>query len=143
MTAPTWSRRVENIAETIRNANGKCVVLIGAGCSKSAGIPLAGELIREVELRFPFAFADVPPAERSNYNKVMSQLNTMERRQLLNRHIEAARINWAHLALAQLFATCKFDRILTVNFYPLLVLACAMAGFFPAIYYLATTERFR
>ncbi len=143
MTAPTWSRRVENIAETIRNANGKCVVLIGAGCSKSAGIPLAGELIREVELRFPFAFADVPPAERSNYNKVMSQLNTMERRQLLNRHIEAARINWAHLALAQLFATGKVDRILTVNFDPLLVRACAMAGFFPAIYDLATTERFR
>jgi NAD-dependent SIR2 family protein deacetylase len=36
-----WAREVEDITEAINNANGECVFLIGAGCSFSAGIPLA------------------------------------------------------------------------------------------------------
>ena len=143
MTSPTWTRKIEDIAEALHHAGGQCVVLIGAGCSKSAGIPLAGELIREVEQKFPMAHKRVPEADRRNYNKVMAELTTNQRRGLLDPHIDAARVNWAHLALAQLFATGKVDRVLTVNFDPLLVRACAMAGLFPAIYDLATTERFR
>ena len=143
MTSPTWTRKIEDIAEALHHAGGQCVVLIGAGCSKSAGIPLAGELIREVEQKFPIAHKRVPEADRRNYNKVMAALTTNQRRGLLDPHIDAARVNWAHLALAQLFATGKVDRVLTVNFDPLLVRACAMAGLFPAIYDLATTERFR
>ena len=143
MTSPTWTRKIEDIAEALHHAGGQCVVLIGAGCSKSAGIPLAGELIREVEQKLPNAHKRVPEADRRNYNKVMAALTTNQRRGLLDPHIDAARVNWAHLALAQLFATGKVDRVLTVNFDPLLVRACAMAGLFPAIYDLATTERFR
>lgn len=143
MTTPTWTRKIEDIAEALHHAQGECVVLIGAGCSKSAGIPLAGALIREVERSYAAAFARVPEADRRNYNKVMAALTTNQRRGLLDPHIDAARVNWAHLALAQLFATRKVDRVLTVNFDPLLVRACAMAGLFPAIYDLATTERFR
>ena len=143
MTAPTWTRKIEDIAEALHHARGECVVLIGAGCSKSAGIPLAGALIREVERNYGAAFARVPEPDRRNYNKVMAALTTNQRRGLLDPHIDAARVNWAHLALAQLFATGKVDRVLTVNFDPLLVRACAMAGLFPAIYDLATTERFR
>ena len=143
MTSPTWTRKIEDIAEALHHAGGQCVVLIGAGCSKSAGIPLAGELIREVEQKLPIAHKRVPEADRRNYNKVMAALTTNQRRGLLDPHIDAARVNWAHLALAQLFATGKVDRVLTVNFDPLLVRACAMAGLFPAIYDLATTERFR
>jgi hypothetical protein len=93
--------------------------------------------------KFPIAHKRVPEADRRNYNKVMAALTTNQRRGLLDPHIDAARVNWAHLALAQLFATGKVDRVLTVNFDPLLVRACAMAGLFPAIYDLATTERFR
>ncbi len=143
MPSPTWTRKIEDIAEALHHAGGQCVVLIGAGCSKSAGIPLAGELIREVEQKLPNAHKRVPEADRRNYNKVMAALTTNQRRGLLDPHIDAARVNWAHLALAQLFATGKVDRVLTVNFDPLLVRACAMAGLFPAIYDLATTERFR
>ena len=136
-----WKRKVEDVAEAVRAADGECVVLIGAGCSRSAGIPLAGELIREVEKAFPASHRRA--SDPRNYNKVMAELNTMQRRQLLNRHIDAARINWAHLALAQLFVREKIDRILTVNFDPLVVRACALVGLFPAIYDLATAERFR
>ena len=136
-----WKRKIEDVAEAVRAADGECVVLIGAGCSRSAGIPLAGELIREVEEAFPAAHRRA--SDPRNYNKVMAELNTMQRRQLLNRHIDAARINWAHLALAQLFVREKIDRILTVNFDPLVVRACALVGLFPAIYDLATAESFR
>ncbi|MBP8265931.1 MAG: hypothetical protein KAX47_05210 [Zoogloea sp.] len=136
-----WKRKIEDVAEAVRAANGVCVVLIGAGCSRSAGIPLAGELIREVEKNIPSAYRRA--SDPRNYNKVMAELNTMQRRYLLDRHIEAARINWAHLALAQLFVREKIDRILTVNFDPLVVRACALVGLFPAIYDLATAESFR
>lgn len=143
MTTPRWSRTIENLVQTIRNAKDPSVVLIGAGCSKSAGIPLASELIREVSQKFQAAYTSLPEADRQNYNKVMSELTIMERRNLLDHHIRAARINWAHLALAQLFATGKIDRVLTVNFDDLLVRACTMVGLFPAIYDLATADRFR
>ena len=142
MTSPTWTRKIEDIEEALRHARGECVVLIGAGCSKSAGIPLAGELIREVEQKFPIAHKRVPEADRRNYNKVMAKLVPGHRRDLLDAHINAARVNWAHLALAQLFKTGKLDRVLTVNFDPLLVRACAMVGLFPAIYDLATSSDF-
>ena len=142
MTSPTWTRKIEDIAEALHHAGGQCVVLIGAGCSKSAGIPLAGELIREVEQKFPIAHKRVPEADRRNYNKVMAKLVPGHRHDLLDAHINAARVNWAHLALAQLFKTGKLDRVLTVNFDPLLVRACAMVGLFPAIYDLATSSDF-
>ncbi len=136
-----WRRKVDDVAEAIRAASGQCVVLIGAGCSKSAGIPLAGALIREIEQTFPSAYGRA--TDKRNYNKVMSTLTTQQRRQLLQTHIEKARINWAHLALAQMFKNQHVDRVLTVNFDPLLARACAIVGLYPAIYDLATANRFR
>ncbi len=135
-----WTREVEDVAEAMRNARGGCVFLIGAGCSLSAGIPLAGHFIAEIEKSFPSAFKRA--SDPKNYNSVMSQLTTSQRSDLLNHYIEKARINWAHLALAQLFHQQKIDRILTVNFDPLIMRACALVGDFPAIYDLATASNF-
>ncbi|MEN9868653.1 MAG: hypothetical protein RL748_4243 [Pseudomonadota bacterium] len=135
-----WQREVEDVAEAISNARGGCVFLIGAGCSLSAGIPLAGHFIAEIEKSFPSAFRRA--SDQKNYNSVMSQLTTSQRTDLLNRYIEKARINWAHLALAQMFHKQKIDRILTVNFDPLIMRACALVGDFPAIYDLATASNF-
>lgn len=135
-----WSREVEDVAEAMRNASGGCVFLIGAGCSHSAGIPLASHFIAEIERRFPSAFKRA--SDSKNYNSVMSQLTTSQRSDLLNQYIDRARINWAHLALAQLFHKQHIDRILTVNFDPLIMRACALVGDFPAIYDLATASNF-
>jgi hypothetical protein len=135
-----WTREVEDVAEAMRNARGGCVFLIGAGCSLSAGIPLASHFIAEIEKNFPSAFKRA--SDKKNYNSVMSQLTTSQRSDLLNKYIEKARINWAHLALAQLFHQQKIDRILTVNFDPLIMRACALVGDFPAIYDLATASNF-
>lgn len=135
-----WTREVEDVAEAMRNARGGCVFLIGAGCSHSAGIPLASHFIAKIEKDFPSAFKRA--SDPKNYNSVMSQLTTSQRSDLLNHYIEQARINWAHLALAQLFHQQKIDRILTVNFDPLIMRACALVGDFPAIYDLATASNF-
>ncbi|MCH8622541.1 hypothetical protein [Undibacterium sp. TS12] len=136
-----WTRIIDDVADAIRNADGECVFLIGAGCSFSGGIPLAGRLIDEIKTSYPTAYNRAQKKE--NYNSVMSQLTPQQRRTLLNRHIEKAKINWAHLALAQLFREEKINRILTVNFDPLIVRACAMVGKYPAIYDLATSSVFK
>lgn len=144
MSEMSWRRSIDDVIEAVRAADGQCVVLIGAGCSKSAGIPLAGGLISEIEKKFPSAHARAKlNGDHKNYNKLMGGLTTQQRRQLLQEHIEKAKINWAHLALAQMFKTGKVDRVLTVNFDPLLVRACALVGHYPAIYDLATASRFR
>jgi hypothetical protein len=136
-----WRRSVNDVVEAIRAADGHYVILIGAGCSKSAGIPLAGALIREIENTFPSAYARA--ADQKSYNKLMSTLTTQQRRQLLQGHIEKAKVNRAHLALAQMFKNELVYRVLTVNFDPLVVRACAIVGLYPAIYDLATAHRFR
>jgi len=136
-----WTRRIDDVAETILHADGKCVFLIGAGCSVSAGIPLASQLIEQVKHKFPRAYEYAQ--DKKNYNKVMSTLTPNQRTDLLNQYIKSAKVNWAHLALAQLFHENKIDRILTVNFDPLIVRACAMAGSYPAIYDLAIASKFK
>jgi hypothetical protein len=48
----TECRTVEDLAESIAYADAECVFLIGAGFSRSAGIPLAGELVSEIKKGF-------------------------------------------------------------------------------------------
>ena len=47
---------VTNLAEIMRERKGQeraFALMIGAGCSKAAGIPLASELITEINQRYP------------------------------------------------------------------------------------------
>ena len=138
-------RHLKDVIGAVRQANGECVVLMGAGCSLSAGIPLAGTLVQEIKNQHPEAYDRArQAANRSpNYNELMEQLSLSERQRLLSGYIEKSKINWAHLALAQLFANQKIDRVLTVNFDPLLIKACSLVNFYPAIYDLASASEFR
>lgn len=140
MTGKITYRGIDRLAESISHAKGECVFLIGAGFSFSAGIPLAGSLVEEIKETFPFAYAD---AEIKVYNHVMAELLPQQRSELLTGYINKAKVNWAHLALAQLFHTNKINRILTVNFDPLILKACSMVGEFPAVYDLATASEFK
>ena len=102
--------------------------------------------MREIQERYPEAYRraeDEAKGEELNYNGLMEQVSPNGRQELLNGFVEKAKINWAHLALAQLFLKEKIDRVLTVNFDPLLVKACAMVNFFPAIYDLASASHFK
>ncbi len=115
MEAPKTHRTLDDIEHTLRQASAhdrKCSLLIGAGCSVSAGIPLASQFVEEIANIFPRAY-------------------------------DRAKINWAHIAIAQLMLKGYVDRILTTNFDPLIMRACAMVGFFPSIYDLAASQEFR
>jgi hypothetical protein len=72
----------------------------------------------------------------------MAQLSMAERRDLIGRYIDKAKVNWAHLGIAQLMKHRIVDRVLTVNFDPLLVRACALVGVFPGIYDFAASQYF-
>jgi NAD-dependent SIR2 family protein deacetylase/TPR repeat protein len=130
---------IDNVVNSLRRAKEDrgAVVLLGAGCSKSAGIPLAGELMQEITREFgPI------PAGLTGYAEYMNFVAPGERRKLLSKYIDEARINWAHIALAQLIASHYIKCILTTNFDPLIVRACAMLGSFPAVYDVPSTKYF-
>ena len=136
-------RNVDDVVEAVRRAKDSgttCAVLIGAGCSKSAGIPLAREFVNIIERKWPRDFAR---AEEKTYPHCMGQLAPAERRSLIAQYVDAAKINWAHLALAQLIKEGWVDRVLTTNFDPLVLRACALVGVFPAVYDFAASQQFK
>jgi len=139
-------RTLDDVVETLRKAQDlgkKCTLLIGAGCSVKAGIPTAEGFVRIIEIierEFPQAYKR---AEEKNYSKCMAELSPGERRDLIARYVDSAKINWAHIAVAQLMKHGFIDRVLTTNFDPLLVRACALVGVFPAVYDFAASQLYK
>ena len=137
------TRTLDDLLGSLRNAEGKALVLIGAGCSVSAGIPLGSGVVQEIQKKYA---QDYARAERRkmpvDYNTAMAEVSPKERRKLLNGIIGKAKVNWAHLALAQLLKCNHIDRVLTVNFDPLLIQACSLADHYPAVYDLTTIDQY-
>lgn len=134
---------VEQIVASLRESHGTgktCTLLLGAGCSQSAGIPVAAGLVDLIREKFPAAYA---AAETKSYAHCMAALEEEERRALMSGLMDRARINVAHLVVARLFASGYVDSILTTNFDPLLVRALALEGEHPPVYDMALSPRFR
>ncbi len=128
---------IESISKLIkksRDSGSPYTILTGAGCSKSAGIPLAGELVEEMNLGFDVQLSNLSKEDRGNYNKCMNALTHQERRELLQDHIKKANINWAHIGLAALMDSGYTQRVLTFNFDNILMRACGLIGLYPSIY---------
>jgi NAD-dependent SIR2 family protein deacetylase len=111
--------------------------LIGAGFSKSAGIPLAGEIVQEFLKPHPLLEETPEPQPgQSAYAYYMRRLPAVERAKIIRTCIEAAvdpetnrtRINWAHLLLATMVDAGYVTHILTTNFDPLAIDALALTG---------------
>jgi hypothetical protein len=137
----TSASDTKEIAETLRAARDRgrpAHLLIGAGCSKSAGIPLAPELIHEINEKYVERCRRAAKGRELNYGGCMKLLTVNERRDLLSPYLEKAKVNWGHLAIAQLMAAGFIERVLTVNFDNFLVRACGLLGIHPAIYDFAT-----
>jgi hypothetical protein len=135
-------RYIDDVADQLKRnkKNGKsCALLVGAGCSKSAGIPLAGEFVEIIRKKFP---RDHDRAEKKTYPYCMGELNAANRHELISHYIDAARINWAHIGIAQMIKGGYVDRVLTTNFDPLVMRACALAHRFPAVYDMAGAREF-
>jgi len=139
----SFRRELEDVVETIQSAKerGKgCALLIGAGVSVTAGIPTAPGLVQEIKRRYNRAYQRAP---EKTYPSCMAQLLVSERRDLLAGYVDNAKINWAHVAIAQLIQAGYVDRVLTTNFDPLVVRACALIDEFPAVYDVATSKLFK
>lgn len=136
-------RALGDVAETLRMARERekrCTLLIGAGCSVRAGIPSAPQLVEVIGERYPRAFAR---AREKSYPACMAELSLGERRDLIAEYVDRAKINWAHIGIAQLMKAGYVDRVLTTNFDPLVVRACAFVGLFPAVYDFAASQAFQ
>jgi hypothetical protein len=134
---------IEDVAHRLREnkADGdSCVLLIGAGCSVSADIPLAAKFVSIIKDEFP---REYERATVRDYPHCMGELTPTQRHRLISRYIDKAKINWAHIAIAQMMASGHVDRVLTTNFDPLVMRACAQFNIFPAVHDMLTLGEYR
>lgn len=101
-------------------------VLFGAGCSKTAGVPLAREIVDDIHRVYEHYIWKMEAKDKRKYGACMKLLAPNERRDLIAGHIKKAKLNWAHIALAQLMCRGFVDRALTVNFDNILARACGL-----------------
>ncbi|AMW77761.1 hypothetical protein AMD27_01870 [Acinetobacter sp. TGL-Y2] len=143
---------LKHLAASLQDAkkDGGAILLVGAGISVSAGIPPAQKLMKIAIENFPNYFTEEEQRlaqedlSQLQYNDIMTKLSNVKRKELFKwfiegkkeKGIEKAKLNFAHIAIAELLKQGYFSRILTVNFDPLLIHACYMVGMypFPAIY---------
>ena len=134
------TRTIDDLVETLRKAKDrgrKCTLLVGAGCSVKAGIPTAAGFVDIIRNEYPQAYGR---ARDKTYPACMNELALSERRDLIARYVDTAKINWAHICIAQLMKYGYVDRVLTTNFDSLIVRACALLGLFPAAYDFAVSQ---
>lgn len=132
---------IDEIADAFRSGKGRgkpAHILFGAGCSKSAGVPLAREIVKDIHEKYPNFVGKLDPEDRHKYGACMRKLAPNERRDLIAGYLKNAKLNWAHIALAQLMCCGFIDRALTVNFDNILARACGLISLYPAIYDFAT-----
>ena len=137
-----FRRNLDDIVETLKKAKDRergCTLLIGAGCSVKAGIPTASGFVEIIKKEYPRAYER---AREKTYAKCMYELAVAERRDLIAKYVDKAKINWAHICIAQLMKNSFIERVLTTNFDLLVVRACALLGLFPANYDFAASQLF-
>ncbi len=117
----------------------KSTLLIGAGCSVKAGIPTAGEFVKIIRKEYP---RNYDRALEKTYPHCMAELHYGERRELIAKYVDKAKVNWAHIGIACLMKAGYVDRIFTTNFDPLIIRACALINLFPAVYDFAASQEY-
>ncbi|HKO54375.1 MAG TPA: hypothetical protein VJ276_00775 [Thermoanaerobaculia bacterium] len=133
---------LDNVVVTLRKARDRgdgSAILIGAGCSVTAGIPTASGFIDEIRTQYQ---PDYAACEKKDYPHLMARLADGERRDVIAKYVDKATLNWAHIAIALLMKEGYIRRVLTTNFDPLIVRSCALVGVFPAVYDLAASRQF-
>lgn len=139
----SYERTIDDLVDVIKRAKNDKIrvnLLIGAGASVSGGIPLADAIIKDIEKKFPREYAK---ADEKTYAGYMSVLTSLERRNLISKYVNDAKVNWAHLLIAHLMKNKIINSVLTTNFDNLLVRACAIENCIPGVYDLAASNSFR
>jgi len=116
----------------------QCALVIGAGCSASANVPLTEDLVKRIRVDYPNAYDRADPKD---YIHCMQEMTIADRQDLIrDAFSKAPRINAAHLAIAQLVKSEVVRCVLTTNFDSLIVRACTFLGLEPAIYDFAALD---
>lgn len=137
-----YYRSIDAVVEALKNMEDlgvKCNLLIGAGCSVSAGIPSAQGILDIIQTRYPDTYSR---ASEKNYATCMKMLTPGERRGLIKNLISGSKLNMTHIAIAQLIKNGFIHRVLTPNFDNLLIRALSFVDEFPPIYDLASSTDF-
>ncbi|WAS95375.1 hypothetical protein [Nannocystis punicea] len=135
-------RKIEDVAGALRQARERgdsASILMGAGVSVSAGIPLAQGFVEAVKRDDPAAYAR---ALEKTYPHVMAALDVGPRHDLIARYVERARLNWAHVLLGVLVQRGYIGRILTTNFDNLALRCTGLYGVYPAVYDVTALAKF-
>ena len=137
-----YLRTLPDAGEALKHAKERgrgATLLVGAGCSASAGIKVASEVVDVIALKFPRAYRRQP---EKTYRALMAELTVGERHDLIASLTEGATPNLAHRAIARLIRDRYVRRVLTTNFDDLLPRACAEIGVPYFAHDLATSEQY-
>lgn len=126
--------KIQELAARIRRQQGKVAILIGAGCSFSAGIPLCKGIMEDIKRDYP----EYIKSCKEDYIAYINELSANERKQLFDNYIDNAKINLAHVFLASLVRNNFINCILTPNFDNLALKALTLLNQFPSVYDLAS-----
>ena len=77
---------VEDLAKFMRlakKAEKPFIFITGAGCSVTAGIPLAQKIVSELNEKFALELKPLSDEDRRDYGKCMGRLETSKRREYL------------------------------------------------------------
>jgi len=138
-------KTLEHVAYKLKENHDKnlpgAIVFLGAGCSVSAGIPLASKIVEDVleEYKEHPDFINFTP--QTPYATVMSKLDPNQRSRLFANYTDKAKINVTHIYLANLIINGYVDYVVTVNFDNLMQRALALFNKFPATYDISILQK--
>ena len=138
-----YERNIDDLMEVLKRANRdglRINLLIGAGVSVSGSIPLAIDIMKDIETKFP---REISRVKDKSYAEYMCMLTSLERRKLISEYVENSKVNLAHLLIAHLMRKKIVNCVLTTNFDNLLIRSCAFTNCFPGVYDLAASKSFR
>ena len=101
-------------------------IITGAGASKAAGIPMAGQMVKMVCKEFGHCLVSLSEEDRTDYGKVMRKLSRKDRESFIQPLLDNSGINWGQIALALMLQNNHVARVLTFNFDLVLERAAAL-----------------
>lgn len=147
---------VHEVAEALGPRRGRAAVcLVGAGCSITAGLPSAEEVVEFLRMREAGVYEAAQRLRKGRaraagaaggvmepgYAELMQCLESRKRYRLFQRWVGVSSLNKAHLALAFLVWRRRIGRVFTTNFDDLVLRACSLYGVYPAVHDLAAMSR--
>lgn len=134
----SYYRNINSVVQALSRARKEGIrvnLLIGAGCSITAGIPAADGIINKIKKEYS---AETESLKNETYSNYMGKLTPIERRKLINEYVKDSKINWAYIGMAHLMKNNFIHRVLTTNFDNIFLRACSLVEEFPGIYDMTT-----